>query len=75
VRNAVTPSRSGRLAGKPTVRRAQLLGGYRMTEKRMPVAERHRETTTMLVLQLVVVDNRPDTGPCARPRERADAVR
>ena len=26
--------------GKPTVRRAQLPGGYRMTEKRVPVAER-----------------------------------
>ena len=31
--------------GKPTVRRAQLPGGYRMTEKRVPVAERRRETT------------------------------
>jgi RNA-directed DNA polymerase len=35
------------VSGKPTVRRAQLLGGYRMTEKRMPVAERRRETMTM----------------------------
>jgi hypothetical protein len=26
--------------GKPTVRRAQFLGGNRMTEKRMPAAER-----------------------------------
>jgi N-terminal domain of reverse transcriptase len=32
------------LAGKPTVRRAQFLGGQRMTEKRMPAAERQRET-------------------------------
>ena len=46
VRNAVTPSGSGRLAGKPTVRRAQFPGGYGMTEKRMPVAERQRETAT-----------------------------
>jgi len=47
-------------AGKPTVRRAQLPGGNRMTEKRMPVAERRRETTTMMpVLQPAVVDNRP----------------
>jgi hypothetical protein len=30
--------------GKPTVRRAQLPGGNRMTEKRMPVAETQRET-------------------------------
>jgi hypothetical protein len=41
------------LAGKPTVRRAQLPGGNRMTEKRMPVAERQREATTIWpVLQL-----------------------
>ncbi len=34
-----------------------------MTEKRMPVAERQRETMTLTpVLQLAVVDNRPDTG-------------
>ena len=66
VRNAVTPSRSGQqvLSGKPTVRRAQLLGGNRMAEKRMPAAERRRETTRVgPVLQLIVVDNRPDTGP------------
>jgi hypothetical protein len=30
--------------GKPTVRRAQLPSGNRMTEKRMPVAERQQET-------------------------------
>ena len=57
VRNAVTPSGSGHaigVFGKPTVRRAQLPGGNRMTEKRMPVAERQRETTTgWPVLQLV----------------------
>jgi hypothetical protein len=48
VRNAVTPSRSGRkiLPGKPTVRRAQSLGGNRMTEKRMSAAETQRETRT-----------------------------
>src|ERR1035437_8519313 len=52
------------VAGKPTVRRAQLPGGNRMTEKRMPVAERRRESTRAgPALQLVVVDNRPDTGP------------
>ena len=63
-------------AGKPTVRRAQPPGGRRMTEKRMPVAERQRETTmSRPALQVVIVDNRPDIGPCARPRKRADAVR
>jgi hypothetical protein len=49
VRNTVTPSRSGLRAGKPTVRRAQFLGGYRMTKKRMPVAERRRETAVGLI--------------------------
>jgi hypothetical protein len=53
VRNAVTLSGSEPRFGKPTVRRAQLPGGNRMTEKRMPVAERQRETATrMPVLQL-----------------------
>jgi hypothetical protein len=46
VRNAVTPSRSGLWSGKPTVRKAQSPGGNRMTEKRMPAAERQRETGT-----------------------------
>lgn len=32
------------MAGKPTVRRAQLPGGQRMTEKRTPAAERRQET-------------------------------
>ena len=31
-------------AGKPTVRGAQIPGGNRMPKKRMPVAERQRET-------------------------------
>ena len=61
------------MAGKPTVRRAQLPGGNRMAEKRMPVAERRRETA--LALQLVVADNRPDTGPRGPARKGADAVR
>ena len=34
------------MAGKPTVRKAQSPGGNRMTEKRMPVAERQQETGT-----------------------------
>ena len=62
--------------GKPTVRRAQLPGGYRMTEKRMPVAERQQETIAVdQPSSLIAVDNWPDTGPSARPRKRADAVR
>ncbi len=63
--------------GKPTARKAQSPGGNRMTEKRMPVAERQRETRTRwpAPFRLDVPDNRPDTGPGARPRKRADAVR
>jgi hypothetical protein len=34
------------VAGRPTVRRAELPGGNRMTEKRTPVAERRQETAT-----------------------------
>jgi hypothetical protein len=47
-----------------------------MTEKRMPVAERQRET--MIQRQFSswpIVDNRPDTGLLARPLKGADAVR
>jgi hypothetical protein len=32
--------------GKPTVRKAQFPDGNRVTEKRMPVAERQQETGT-----------------------------
>jgi len=73
-----TPSGSGRLVvpGKPTVRKAQVPGGNRVTEKRMPVAERQQETGTWwLAPPLAVPDNWPDTGPGARARKGADAVR
>jgi hypothetical protein len=40
------PRRGPALAGKPTVRKAQFPGGNRMTEKRMPAAERQQETKT-----------------------------
>jgi len=43
-----TPSGSGRMPGKPTVRKAQVPGGNRVTEKRMPVAERRQETWTLM---------------------------
>ena len=46
VRNAVTPVEVRSLAGKPTVRKAQSLGGILMTEKRMPAVERQQETGT-----------------------------
>jgi len=42
----------------------------------MPAAERQRETATDgRLLQPIVADNRPDSGPGARARKRADAVR
>jgi hypothetical protein len=77
MRNAVTPVEVRRCsAGQPTVREAQSLGGNVMTEKRMPAAERQRETTGAgPTLQMVAVDNRPDTGFGARTRKGADAVR
>ena len=46
VRNVETPSGSGLRTGKPTVRRAQFLGGNRMTKKPMPAAETQREAET-----------------------------
>jgi hypothetical protein len=77
VRNAVTPVEVRSLAGKPTVRKAQPLGGNLMTEKRMPAAERQREPGTRMAgpLRLAVPANRPDTGLRARTRKGADAVR
>jgi hypothetical protein len=78
VRNAVTPVEVRCCsAGQPTVRKAQSLGGIVMTEKRMPVVERQRETGTKMagLLRLAVLDNRPDTGLRARARKGADAVR
>jgi len=78
VRNAVTPVEVRCCcAGQPTVRKAQPLGGIVMIEKRMPVAERQRETARRwpAPFRLGVVDNRPDTGRRARTRKGADAVR
>ena len=69
--NVVTPSGSGLLPGKPTVREAQSPGGNRMTEKRMPVAERQRETRSVdgWPLRWLLLDNRPDTGTrCPDPK-------
>jgi hypothetical protein len=45
-----------------------------MAEKRMPAAERQRETTVSVPSPLRggAVDNRPDTGSC-RARKGADA--
>ena len=57
------------VAGKPTVRKAQLPGGNRMTEKRMPVAERQQETGARWPAPPPVVsDNWPDTGGCPDPK-------
>jgi len=77
VRNAVTPvGVRAIMPGKPTVRKAQLPGGNRMTKKRTPAAERQRETgTRWLAPPPAVPNNRPDTGPSARTRKRADVVR
>ena len=51
------------LAGKPTVRKAQFLGGNRMIEKQMPAAETQQETGTRWSAPPPVVPyNWPDTG-------------
>ena len=44
--------------------------------KRMPAAERQRETSAVIpALPPGVLHNRPDTGPGARARKRADVGR
>ena len=51
--NVETPSGSGRMLwhspGRPTVRRAEALGGNRMPNKPMPVVERRQETLGRVV--------------------------
>jgi hypothetical protein len=49
VRNTETPTESGPSgwrSGRPTVRRAEIFGGNRMSKKRMPVGESRQETRT-----------------------------
>jgi hypothetical protein len=64
--NVATPLRSGHVLGNPTVRKGQLRSGQRMTQKRMPVAERQQETAGMQALASTgaSADNWPDTGLC-----------
>jgi hypothetical protein len=52
--------------GKPTVRKAQVPGGNRVTEKRMPVAERQQETAGSVTGASAgwPAHNWPDTGWC-----------
>jgi hypothetical protein len=54
--------------GRPTVRDAEVLGGNRMPKKRMPAAERQRETTAKGWTFTSAVHNRPDTGGCPNPK-------
>lgn len=64
------------VAGKPTVRKAQLPGGNRMTNKRTPVGERQQETeASWLAPPPVASYNWPDTGLVPRTRKGADVVR
>jgi hypothetical protein len=47
-----------------------------MLKKRMPAAERQREASVVIpVLLPGALHNRPDTGPGARARKRADVGR
>src|SRR5438270_4183026 len=52
VRNVETPTRPGP-AGRPDVRRAQLLSGKRRPKKRRPAAERQRESITGWIERLL----------------------
>src|SRR5438132_1202156 len=62
--------------GKPTVRKAQFLGGNRMIEKQMPAAETQQETgTRWSAPPPVVPHNWPDTGPGARPERGLTRIR
>ena len=57
------------MAGRPTVRKAELLGGTGWPKKRMPVAERQQETgTASSAPPPTVSDNWPDTGCCPDPK-------
>src|SRR5947199_2130237 len=54
-------------SGRPTVRRAEVSGGNRMSKKPRPAGESRQETGIVgLLLQTAVLDNWPDTGPGAR---------
>ena len=66
-----------RLAGKPTVRKAQFPSGHRMTKKRNAGGRKAagNRVGSISALPLMGVDNRPDTGPGVRARKRADVVR
>jgi hypothetical protein len=66
-----TPSGSSLGAGRPTVRKAELLSGSRMTKKRTPAAERRRETTVVLIsaLLLMVVEQPAGHGSLVIRRE------
>jgi hypothetical protein len=62
--------------GRPIVRGAQAPGGTGCPKKRMPAAERQRETRAVIpVLLPGARHNWPDTGPGARARKRADVGR
>jgi RNA-directed DNA polymerase len=71
--------RSRRLgaAGKPTVRKAGFPGGNRTPKKRMPAAERQRESGSVCTGPPGGCSsyNRPDTGLGARLRKQADVRR
>jgi hypothetical protein len=74
--NVETPSGSGSVSGKPTVRRAQLPGGHRMTKKQNAGSRKapgnHRGQSA---LRLIAMDNWPDTGLGGPARKGADVVR
>jgi len=64
------------LAGKPTARYAQLLGGHRMTRSERRQRKRSgKPGHDGRALLAIVSDNRPDTDPRDPARKSADVVR
>ena len=62
--------------GRPIVRGAELRRRDRMPNKRMPAAERQRDSRrTGCHSKAAVAGNRPDAGPSGRARKGADVGR
>lgn len=76
VRNVVTPSRSGLWTGKPTVRKAQPLGGYGMVQEANAGSRKATGNRDDGPLSPAAVShNWPDTGSCpARKGADVDQV-
>ena len=69
VRNVTTPSGSGLVPGRPTVREAEFSGGRRMVQEAKAGAPKgNRKLRQKTTPPLVVEDNWPDTARVAGPK-------